>query len=244
MNILTFNIHHGKGTDGKLNLERIARVIEESRADVVALNEVDKHYSRRSGYIDQLDWLAKRLEMNGVFGAAVTSRSFKGNDLILRQYGNAVLSRYPIVDYKTHSLNVFPLKIEGRALLEASLLIGDQAVSIYATHFSLSPFIQWKQANYILNSILETNQPSILLGDFNTRPHSKVWRKLSEGLTDVCSAASASPCYTFPSLRPTMQLDYIFVSHHLHITSVEVSTATPAASDHLPVKAALEFKTV
>ncbi|WP_237088696.1 endonuclease/exonuclease/phosphatase family protein [Paenibacillus larvae] len=46
--VVTFNIHHGRGTDRKLNLDRIAQVIEKSQADVIALNEVDKYFSRRA----------------------------------------------------------------------------------------------------------------------------------------------------------------------------------------------------
>lgn len=45
---MTFNMHHGRGTDGKLSLERIANVIEESKADLIGLNEVDKHFSKEA----------------------------------------------------------------------------------------------------------------------------------------------------------------------------------------------------
>src|SRR4051794_39354446 len=95
LNVMTFNIHHGRGTDRKLNIGRISQVIKESNADLIGLNEVDRFFSKRSDYIDQISWLAKHLEMNYAFGEAITLRSKKTN--ITRQYGNAFLSRYPII---------------------------------------------------------------------------------------------------------------------------------------------------
>jgi endonuclease/exonuclease/phosphatase family metal-dependent hydrolase len=47
--VMSFNIHHGQGTDGVLDLERIARVIRASGADIVGLQEVDRHFGGRGG---------------------------------------------------------------------------------------------------------------------------------------------------------------------------------------------------
>jgi endonuclease/exonuclease/phosphatase family metal-dependent hydrolase len=60
--VMTYNIHHGKGMDKQVNLYRIAEVIEKSGADIIGLNEVDKHFSMRSFYEDQISWLAKQLK--------------------------------------------------------------------------------------------------------------------------------------------------------------------------------------
>lgn len=241
--VLTFNIHHGIGTDRKLDLERIARIIEHCQADVVALNEVDKHFSRRSGYVDQLGWLAERLGMNSVFGYAMSSKPARKTSLLhSRQYGNALLSRFPIIGHKNYIFASSALKLEDRALLEASILINGRPIALYVTHLSLIPFVQWKQAHMILQRMKQANLPAILLGDFNAKPHSRLWRKLTKRLTDACYQTSAVPCPTYPSLRPKVQLDYIFVSHHLHIVSAEVIRMMPVASDHLPVKAVLKVQ--
>ncbi|AQR79646.1 endonuclease/exonuclease/phosphatase family protein [Paenibacillus larvae] len=239
--VVTFNIHHGRGTDRKLNLDRIAQVIEKSQADVIALNEVDKYFSRRSEYTDQLGWLSERLKLDGIFGAAKTNKVSEETDCMIREYGNALLSRFPIVDVKNHNLSVYPIRLEGRALLEVTLLIGGQWLKLYVTHLSLTPFIQSIQADMILNKIIDDHHPMILLGDFNTWPQSKLWRKVTAKLTDVSHSFRKKPCLTFPSFRPRVRLDYIFISHHFHISSAEVITEDPAASDHLPLIATLKF---
>ena len=236
---MTFNIHHGRGIDGKLNLRRIAKVIKESEADLISLNEVDRYFSKRSGYIDQVTWLAEYLKMNPAFGATLTIKS-KGNAMY-RQYGNALLSRYPIVFEKNHPFAVNRRHFEGRALLEIGIQIHDQRVKVYNTHLSLNPLSRKSQIDFIINKILNEDQPAMILGDFNMKPGSRTWKKLTEHLKDVCHAVGNIPYYTFPSFRPALQLDYIFVSRHIHITSAEVIKTFPAVSDHLPLQAALKL---
>ena len=67
LRLVAYNIHHGEGMDGKLDLERIARVIAAEKPDLVALQEVDKG-CKRSGSIDQAAKLAKLLKMDHRFG--------------------------------------------------------------------------------------------------------------------------------------------------------------------------------
>jgi endonuclease/exonuclease/phosphatase family metal-dependent hydrolase len=114
LRILTFNIHHGRGLDRIVDLDRISRVIRSANPDIVGLNEVDKQYSKRSEFVDQADWLAEKLDMEHVFGPAITLES-QGN----RQYGNAILSRYPIIKSRKHPFDFLPKVVEDRSLLEA-----------------------------------------------------------------------------------------------------------------------------
>lgn len=238
MNIVTFNIHHGRGMDGKLNLERVAQVLEDSQADVIALNEVDKHFSRRSGYLDQLGWLSERLGMrDSFFGASISSSTGS----VLRQYGNAVLSRFPIVSRQNHVLESSPFHFEKRAVLEVCIHIRGHLVKMYVTHLSLVPYIRSKQVDFITDKIRNEDHPVILTGDLNTRPGTKSWHKLQQLITDACHHAGMTPCYTFPSRRPLFRLDYIFVSRHFHIASTEAIASLPAASDHLPLKATVRL---
>ena len=69
---MTFNIHHGRGMDKQLDLYRIAEIIKASDADIIGLNEVDKHFSKRSDYQDQISWLAKQLNMNQAFSPSLS----------------------------------------------------------------------------------------------------------------------------------------------------------------------------
>ncbi|WP_306301269.1 hypothetical protein [Thalassobacillus sp. C254] len=75
--VMTYNIHHGKGMDRKVDINRIADVIAQSNIDIVGLNEVDKHFSRRSNHMDQISILAEKLNMYEAFSASITLKSKK-----------------------------------------------------------------------------------------------------------------------------------------------------------------------
>src|SRR5690349_11106955 len=96
MRAMTWNIRHGLGNDGVIDLERIATVIEHCMPDIVGLQEVDHHWSR-SDRVDQTTWLANRLGMSGVFGANLFPPGGGA-------YGTAILSRWPVVEWANHPL--------------------------------------------------------------------------------------------------------------------------------------------
>jgi endonuclease/exonuclease/phosphatase family metal-dependent hydrolase len=97
LRVMTFNIRHGRGLDGRVNLGRIARVIRDARAGVVGLQEVDRHYGDRSGFVDQAGSLAAALDMRVVYGPTLDLEP-PPPGRPRRQFGNAVLSAYPIQD--------------------------------------------------------------------------------------------------------------------------------------------------
>jgi endonuclease/exonuclease/phosphatase family metal-dependent hydrolase len=237
LKVMTFNIHHGKGTDRKLNLERVIALIKESKADVIGLNEVDKHFSRRSDYCDQVSYLAKHLHMYPAFGATFTLKSKQSSNL--RQFGNALLSRFPIVSKKNHLIDFYAGIIEGRSLLDVTLQIKQKQLNVFVTHLSLNPILHRKQTDFILKKMLSKHLPVIVLGDWNMKPKKATWEKVNSLLTDVSEIAGKNVLYTFPSDRPKSKLDYIFVSDHFHVVSTNVIDNIPAASDHLPLIATL-----
>lgn len=69
LRVATYNIHHAQGADGVLDLERIAQVLSDSGADVIGLQEVDRHWGERSENLDQAAWLGERLGMHVIYGA-------------------------------------------------------------------------------------------------------------------------------------------------------------------------------
>src|SRR5687767_10650352 len=91
LRVLCYNIHHGEGLDGKLDLERIAKLITETGADLVALQEVDRGAQRTKG----LDIPAELGRLTGL-----TPVFRKNHDLKPGEYGNAILSRWPVMDVK------------------------------------------------------------------------------------------------------------------------------------------------
>src|SRR5699024_1396403 len=105
--IMQYNIRHGEGMDEKVDLNRIANVIRESGAKIVSLNEVDRHYSSRSYYVDQIAWLANKLGMNYKYQATTTNPANSASGNQPREHGHALLSKYPILsdikhDYDAH----------------------------------------------------------------------------------------------------------------------------------------------
>jgi endonuclease/exonuclease/phosphatase family metal-dependent hydrolase len=238
LKVMTFNIHHGKGSDGKLNLKRIIQVIEESEADLIGLNEVDSYFSRRSDYLDQVSYLAKHLQMYSAFGASFTLKSRRSSKL--RQFGNAVLSRFPILSKQNHLFDFYAGIIEGRALLEVSLQINQQCLNVFVTHLSLNPVLHKKQTDLIIKKMMQKHSPMILLGDWNMRPSMMAWKKITNYLADV--GVGDDFLFTFPSTRPKFQLDYIFVSKEFHVVAANVIDTIPVASDHLPLTATLIMK--
>mgnify|MGYP001438299506 FL=1 len=95
LKVMTYNIRHGRGMDNKVNLDRIAEDIRKSMADIVALQEVDR-FNFRSGFRDQAKLLADRLDMHWCFATSMRWG--------FMQYGNAILSRFPIEHSEVYTL--------------------------------------------------------------------------------------------------------------------------------------------
>ena len=236
---MTYNIHHGKGMDKQIDLYRIAEVIEKSDVDIVGLNEVDKHFAKRSYYEDQVNWLAKQLNMYQAFSPAISLTSKHSTNV--RQYGNALLSRYPIVNKRSYSFKFISGLAEGRSLLEATIQIEKKLVRFYVTHLSLNSFLHRKQSDFIVNQLHKCSHPMIIMGDWNMRPGSRGWRKITREFLDVWYLAGNGAGFTYPSHRPRLRLDYLFVSPYFQVVEVELVTSLSKASDHLPLKATLSL---
>jgi endonuclease/exonuclease/phosphatase family metal-dependent hydrolase len=132
---MSFNIHHGADDDDDLDLAAIARDIRASGADIIGLQEVDRH-KPRSDFVDQSAWLARHLGMYFAYGANVDRPPKKGQTK-RRQYGTAVLSKYKIVSSRNYLLrNVRYDKdpSQQRGLLETVIDLGRVQLRFYNTH--------------------------------------------------------------------------------------------------------------
>ncbi|MFS0864408.1 endonuclease/exonuclease/phosphatase family protein [Fredinandcohnia sp. 179-A 10B2 NHS] len=235
--VMTFNIHHGKGTDKKLELNRIKDVIYSSGADIIGLNEVDKNFSKRSNYVDQIELLANELHYFYAFSPSLSKKSRK-TEYEYHQYGNALLSRYPLKHSQNHLLNYLPRVIEGRSVLEAAIEVNEKILNVFVTHLSLNPITHWLQSSFILNKL---EAPAIILGDWNMKPYSRNWKRVTKNFEDVWEEKGSGLGNTYPSTKPRMRLDYIFISHDLKTVDVKVIDQIPFASDHLPLVATLSI---
>jgi endonuclease/exonuclease/phosphatase family metal-dependent hydrolase len=165
--VLTYNIHHGEGMDGRIDLYRIAQVIEDADADLVALQEVD-HGVQRTDRVDQPGVLAELTGMQAIFERNI---EYQGGE-----YGNAVLSRLPVEHYENHHLPK-SLPNEQRGMLEVRIRVGEEKLIFFATHFDYHHDNGERLASVaLLKELVEQHHdvPIIAAGDFNALPDSAV----------------------------------------------------------------------
>jgi endonuclease/exonuclease/phosphatase family metal-dependent hydrolase len=173
--ILTYNIHGWLTADGHPNLAGVARVIEETGADIVGLNEVFHPRTLPGDPGPALDLLAQRANLHVVFGPCL--RWPAQEHMPANAYGNALLSRWPIIASAAHHLT--PKEEEGqqvladkepRGLLEARLLLPHQrSFTVYVTHLDHTDeearLVQLRAARTWLGR--DRQRPHVVMGDFN-----------------------------------------------------------------------------
>jgi len=231
--VVSYNVHHGEGTDGKLDLRRIAQVLRDARPDIVALQEVDQN-TKRTGQVDQAAELARLLEMNHLFGGNI---DYQGG-----RYGNAILTKYASVTMTNHQL---PALTEGeqRGLMEADIKVPgfEQPLKFLATHFDYRGDNRERIASCEMIARLTRdwgNRPALLAGDLNAVPDSPTLAELKADWT----RANREVLATFPSEAPTRQIDYILLRPQAGWRIVECRVLdAPAASDHRGILAVLEW---
>lgn len=238
LKVMSFNIHHGAGADGLVDLARIARVVRDSGADVVGLQEVDRHFGARSDFVDQAAWLAGALNMHVVYGANLDLDPLSP-DQPRRQYGTAILSDAPILDWDNSYLPRFG-DHEQRGLLRARINVRGVPVQVYNTHLQHNNAAERVAQAQAITQLIGTPQDSVvLLGDLNATPAAPEIRTLVETLVDAWEAAGLGDGYTYPVEDPHSRIDYIMQSDDVVVRTVAVITTPLAASasDHLPVVA-------
>lgn len=231
LRVMTYNIHHGSGLDGKLDLSRIARVIADAKPDLVALQEVD-FKTRRSGQIDQASKLAKLCDMKSVFGKAI---DYQGG-----QYGNAVLSAKTIIGFENHQLPRADGK-ENRSALTVTIQLQSQQQIVFAsTHFDHHGTQAREDASRVVHRLAaQSDALFVLAGDLNAEPKAPALLPLASSLRQV----NEKPMPTVPAIKPVKQIDYIFIDKRAkwQVESVEVID-DGGASDHRPMLAVLRIR--
>lgn len=234
--VLTYNIHHGEGSDLKIDLERIAKVILSADPDLVALQEVDVKTTRVGG-ADQALEVARLTGMHVVFGRTIPYRG--------GLYGNALLSRWPVNHLVNHEMPFTPGR-ERRGVIEALILAppgvtGGADFHLLATHLDTTEADRLLAVNRLKEIVKERppDWPMILAGDMNATPGSAVVNLLEE---DWTAAAAAEPLHTFPAEKPTRQIDFIFFRPAGRWNVIELRVLDESvASDHRPLLAVLEM---
>jgi endonuclease/exonuclease/phosphatase family metal-dependent hydrolase len=232
LTVATYNIRHGRGMDGEVDLARTARAIRALEADIVALQEVDRGVAR-SGSVHQPRELGERLEMQQAFGAFFP---YQGGE-----YGMAILSRYPIL--RTEALRL-PDGNEPRvALLAEVALPSGRRIAVVNVHFDwvADDSLRFRQV-VALSAMLDTLAlPIILLGDFNDVPGSRTMAQWSSRFVAVDKPANDH--FTFSSTAPEKEIDHIVVAPRAAWeTSFGRVVSDSVTSDHRAFVARLRLK--
>ena len=226
--VMTYNIHHAQGTDGKVDAERIAALIRTQSVDIAGLQEVDRG-TLRTGRRDLPAELAKLTGMHLYFQKNIDHQG--GED------GTAILSRFPILEKtNVHSRMLKPH--EQRGLLQAVLDVNGRQVLFMSTHLDYHNHDAERALDVrTIKDAMETNacQAVILCGDFNEGPGSRTYKRLVELLNDTWKAVGNGSGFTFSSSAPWQRIDFIWHSEGLRPLNASVPKTN--ASDHLPVVA-------
>lgn len=211
--------------DHILDLPRTARVIQAANPDFVILNEVDEGTVRSFG-VQQADSLGKLLDLHALFGRSI---DYDGG-----QYGNALLSRYPIFDFHIVDLSTDSL-LEGRSVFISRIDMQGDTLTIMGTHLGLRADEQQEQVARIIQTLPEHDR-IILAGDFNFEENSENYLGITHVLRDGLKEVNLGPSLSFPADNPVRRIDYIFIG--VGIEALESSPfqhmAITTASDHQP----------
>jgi len=236
LKVLSYNIHIGNPPDkpGVTDLKGIAKVINDSDADLVALQEVDVFTNRSGKNLDQATELARLTKRHHYF---VKTIDHDGGE-----YGIAILSKFPIVKKESYLLpSAEGVRGEQRAIAFVTVEIDEGVFLDFAsTHFDLTPQTRLLQSTFIADLVKNRNLPILLGGDFNAVPNSDEIRLLDQ----YFKRSEISNGFTIPEGNPTREIDFIMYTpeHRFKIERHEV-IQEHFASDHLPVFVEVVFST-
>jgi endonuclease/exonuclease/phosphatase family metal-dependent hydrolase len=236
LTVMSYNIHQGRDSGDVLDLGRIAAVIRAQDPDLVALQEVGRHWSADSAFRDQARDLGRLVKMKSVFGANL-DRDPPRAGAPRRQFGNAILSSLRVLGSRNVLLPRTSTANEQRGLLVVDVELDGTGFRLLGTHLGVSAQDRALQVAAILAEADEATVPHALLGDFNARPTAPELAPLFERLPDAWTLAGEGGGYTFPASAPTARIDYVLVSPEVAVSAVRVPAA--AGSDHLPLVAEL-----
>ena len=230
LTLASYNIHSGIGTDGRFDLHRVGEVLREINADVIALQEVGDFRGATSRE-DQPEHLAELLGLHMAFGPNVVRNG--------RRYGNAILSRLPILNSKNYDLSV--QRREPRGALRCDLDLGEnKQLHVFCLHLGLSMSERRTQESLLLSADILRDavrkDPVVVCGDFNYWGNGSVPSLVRQAIHDAALELHA-PARTYPSRLPLLRLDRIFVDSGVKPLAVHPhrTALSAVASDHLPL---------
>ena len=243
MKIATYNIWSGRDYLQEGNpvcTDKIARFIYENDIAVCGLNEVDAHCPR-SGFVHEPEEIVKELErLSGnkyywAMGVGLDGYHHEGS-----KYGNAVISKYPIV--KTEVISIFgnfavdpknpksqiQCKRERRVLLVAEIDVDGKPLTALVTHFDLYADTIRCAVDTVKARLADVHTPAFLSGDFNVEEDESYIAELDEALVRTGKEDTTATFHT------GIKIDYIYHTHDISSEGYTVHRDV-VSSDHYPV---------
>jgi endonuclease/exonuclease/phosphatase family metal-dependent hydrolase len=234
MRIVTYNIHRARGMDGRVRPDRVAAVLQEIEADVIALQEVlsiDGSLPEKN----QARYIAETLGFHHALGE---NRRLRGG-----AYGNVVLSRYPLRTVRNYDISVSGCERRGCLRTDVGLPEGE-VLHVFNVHLGLAFLERRHQGRQLVHRVLSDGVlkgPRVMLGDFNEWTRGLTSRLLGRQLESVNLRRHLRWGRTYPGLVPVLALDHIYFDSSLELEKVRLHRTRTAlmASDHLPLVADL-----
>jgi endonuclease/exonuclease/phosphatase family metal-dependent hydrolase len=233
MRIVTYNIHKARGIDGRTSIKRIARVLGELDADIIALQEIFALCDSQQG---QVEALATELGLRSAFGC---TRHHEG-----RPYGNAILTRWPILE--SRDLDISWYRRERRGCIRADLKTPRGTLHVFNIHMGTNYFERRHQVRSLLSARHlheDLSGPRVLVGDFNEWIKGLTTRMLSDKFESLNLELHVRKRRSYPGFLPIMHLDHIYFERPLHVEKAELirTRLSRMASDHLPLVATFSW---
>ena len=230
--IATYNIHRCRGMDRRVVPARIIEVLRGINADVIALQEVIGAGPQGAG---QAEEIGASLGMGWVMTCVRTLRQ--------HQFGNVVLSRFPIVHHSQYDLSW--RTCEPRMCQRADIDVNGLMLHIYNVHLGTAVLERRYQAGRLASFVHDRRiaGPKVILGDFNEWMKGLATKTLSSLFESVDISQHLKRRRTYPGLFPVVHLDHIYYEGRVEVRSVEMPRTRQAlmASDHLPLVANFRF---
>jgi endonuclease/exonuclease/phosphatase family metal-dependent hydrolase len=222
------------GMDKRLDLARIADVINAEHPDLVGLQEVDRGVKRTEGK-DEIAELAELTSMNYAFAHNL---DYQGG-----QYGVAILSRFPIrkIDHRKYE-NL--REAERRGMIRVEVEFAGRIINFATTHLDY----QYEdgrvfETQQLLKFLDDVKGPLIIVGDFNDEPSGGAYKLMLTKFQDAWGLAKIKEeGLSYPADKPAKRIDYVFTRQSDRVRARTAWVVNTLASDHLPVLAELEMR--
>jgi endonuclease/exonuclease/phosphatase family metal-dependent hydrolase len=234
--VATYNTHKCRGMDGRIRPHRVAQVLQELEADVIALQEVASLSGGRKEQ-NQAKYLAEAVGFQYHIGE---TRKWRG-----AIYGNVVLSRFPVIETEVYDLTAS--RREPRGCIRCDIQISPgKVIHLFNVHLGTGYLERRKQAHLLVSRDVllahKLKHPRLVIGDFNEWTRGLVSRMLQLKFESVDVQLHLNRRRTYPGVLPIMHLDHMYFDRALSLEEFMLHRSRMAlmASDHLPLVA--EFR--